>query len=124
MGNRISIQFRDENEELSPVLFSHWDGKDLLTKVQGYYAELYAYSVRALQEDLNTPLSRMEAQTVMVDFIRVLTTGQGRVTSNYYLGVDENDGDNSDNGHHIFDLYQGGWIGGKNGFPFNKQVIS
>ena len=121
MGDRISIQFRDKDEILSPVLFSHHDGKNLLTKVKYYYDELYQYHVK---EGDHTPLSRMESQTVMVDFIRFLSIGQDRVDLNYYLGIDENDGDNSDNGHHIFDLYGAGWIGGKNGFPFNRVITN
>ena len=106
MGDRISIQFKDGAEELSPVLFSHWDGENILIKVKYYCDELYQYS-RA--NGGISPLSRMEAQTVMVDFIRWLTEGKGRVNSNYYLGRDKNDGDNSDNGHHIWNLYTAGW---------------
>ena len=40
----------------------------------------------------------------MVDFIRHLTKNMDRIESNYYMGKDGNDGDNSDNGHYVFDL--------------------
>ena len=52
------------------------------------------------------PIDRLEPNTVMVDFIRYITMGFGqqRVTCSLYLGVDGNDGDNSDNGHHIIKL--------------------
>jgi len=106
MGDRISIQFKDKEGQLSPVLFSHWDGQNMLVKVKYYCDELYQYH-RA--NDDRTPLSRMEADTVIVDFIRFLTEGKGRVNSNYYLGCTENDGDNSDNGHHVWNLYTAGW---------------
>jgi hypothetical protein len=46
----------------------------------------------------------MEPNTVMVDFIRFLTVGMTRVERSLYLGATENDGDNSDNGHHEIDL--------------------
>jgi hypothetical protein len=41
----------------------------------------------------------------MVDFITSFCVS--RVNSNYYLGATELDGDNSDNGHYIFDLKKG-----------------
>jgi len=46
------------------------------------------------------PLDRLEPGTVMVDFIRYLTGGKDRVTASLYLTCKENEGDNSDNGHH------------------------
>ena len=98
MGNRISIQFKLENRT-SIVLFSHWDGTLLIDK-----AELYA---KALREEVNEelyPLDRLEPSTAIIDFIRHLTLGMERVKSNYYLGKDKLDGDNSDNGHWVLDL--------------------
>ena len=49
-------------------------------------------------------LARFEPHTVMVDFIRVLTKGMSSIRSNYYLGRDESEGDNSDNGHFVIKL--------------------
>jgi hypothetical protein len=96
MGDRISIQFKNK-DELSVVLFSHWDGINLLCEVNKY--------IKTLSKGKEThPLDRKEPNTVMVDFIRYLTKDLERVDSNYYLGKDESDGDNSDNGHHIIKL--------------------
>lgn len=100
MGARISIQFANGNET-SPVLFSHWGGEEFLDEANTYLQEL-----KAEQGDtgISYPLDRLEPRTVMVDFIRYITKGMNRVSSNLYLGVDENDGDNSDYGHHVIDL--------------------
>ena len=40
----------------------------------------------------------------MVDFIRYVTKDKKRVESDLYLGKDETEGDNSDNGHHVIKL--------------------
>jgi hypothetical protein len=102
MGDRISIQFSN-GERKSVALFAHSSGMGLVTEAKDY--------VRALRESsrLNNsfyPLDRMEPETVMVDFIRHLTSGMDRVFSNLYLGADENDGDNSDNGNHVISLVE------------------
>lgn len=98
MGDRISIQFKDAYSS-SPVLFSHWDGLSLIEEVENYLNSL----ILELEKNI-TPLGRLEPPTVMVDFIRNLTKNMNRVERNYYFGKDEFDGDNSDNGHHIFIL--------------------
>lgn len=99
MGDRISISFKNGDEE-SVTLFSHWRGRDLLSSVQQYVKELKADTgVPAAY-----PISRGEPNTVMVDFIRWLTKDMPRVTNDLYLGRDESEGDNSDNGHYTYDL--------------------
>lgn len=100
MGARISIQFAN-GSETSPVLFNHWGGEEFIDEVNTYLQEL-----KAEQGDtgISYPLDRLEPRTVMVDFIRYITKDLDRVSSDLYLGVDENDGDNSDYGHHVIDL--------------------
>ena len=105
MGDRVSIQFKNGSDK-SVVLFSHWGGISFTRLVEDYYRELKLY----IKKNGNTdPIGRMEPSTAMVDFIRVATRNMDRVTSDLYLGVDENDGDNSDNGHHVMDLKTGEW---------------
>ena len=99
MGARISIQFTNGSEK-SPVLFSHWGGEEFLDEVNTYLQELKA----EVTDKVTEPLDRLSPQTVMVDFIRYLTKDMERSSSNLYLGVDENDGDNSDYGHHEINL--------------------
>jgi len=99
IGDRISIQFKNEKEK-SVVFFSHWRGVEFLREVEKY--------VEVLKKEVNgrviSPLDRLEPDTVMVDFIRYITENMSRVTSDLYLGKDEFDGDNSDNGHFIIYL--------------------
>lgn len=98
MGDRASIAFKN-GDEVSVVLFSHWGG-------MGFVKQAIAYAVRLKDSrKSNTyPLHRCEPATVMVDFIRYLTKDKELVNSDLYLGKDEYEGDNSDNGHHIIDF--------------------
>ena len=100
MGNRVSIQFVNGNDK-SVVLFHHWGGIKFPQMALEYAKVL---SVECQGISVSSPLSRLEPRTVMVDFIRHITKQQSRVEDSLYLGVDENDGDNSDNGHWIIDL--------------------
>ena len=119
MGDRVSISFSKAWEdgkarETSPVLFSHWGGMDFVN---------YAYDyVRKLKKERkgsqSMPLDRLEPGTVMVDFIRHITAERvqhqadtpkyyphpNRIMSDLYLGCTDEDGDNSDNGHHDIKL--------------------
>jgi hypothetical protein len=103
MGDRVSVSFKKGDEE-SVVLFSHWGGKTLVAVAKGYVREL---NTEAQQAGMTWPLYRLEPQTVMVDFIRMLTEGVSRVQSDYCLCRSPQDGDNSDNGHFVVDLQTG-----------------
>ena len=108
MGDRISIRFINDNYK-SPVLFSHWQGTSLLEDGDVYLTELRE-EISLLDHPNSQPLDRLEVGTVMVDFIRWLAGRElgsfprQRITSNFYLGEDEDDGDNSDNGHVDIDV--------------------
>lgn len=107
MGDRVSISFAltekypngKTNRSESVVLFNHWGG-------MGFVAEAKRYA-KNLEKEMKGkgcyPLERLEPNTVMVDFIRHYFGGS-TVMSNLYLGKDELDGDNSDNGHHTIEL--------------------
>ena len=83
------------------MLFSHWGGISLLQEARAYAERL----TRTANPDGVWPLDRFEPQTVMVDFIRHLTQWcTGQILNDYYLGRDENDGDNSNHGHYILNL--------------------
>lgn len=107
MGDRVSISFVSGNDE-SVALFNHWGGRGFVRLAKEYVRELKkevvigrADSKRSYQ--MSGPLSRMEPNTVMVDFIRWYANNHvekgDRIWSSLYLGKDDNDGDNSDNGH-------------------------
>jgi len=100
MGDRVSISFVSPDGEESPALFSHWGGLEFVKTAKRYAKEL----TKERGEAEMLPLDRLEAGTVMVDFIRWLTFEKDRVESDLYLGKNENDGDNGDNGHHRIKL--------------------
>ena len=104
MGDRVSIEFQSKGfggmESRSPVLFSHWGGMDFVLGANKYARDL----AKKKKGKHMYPLDRLEAQTVMVDFIREITKGTNEVEGGLYLGRTTKDGDNSDNGHHIIKL--------------------
>jgi|WetSurMetagenome_2_1015567.scaffolds.fasta_scaffold487747_2 hypothetical protein len=99
MGDRVSIQFENAGEK-SVVLFNHWGGMEFVSLAKKYVQELK----KEVGEREAMPLDRLEPNTVMVDFIRKITKKETRIESSLYLGATENDGDNSDNGHHVIPL--------------------
>lgn len=111
MGDRISISFRKTDKlpndkvwvKESVAFFSHWNGRGLLEDVKRYASLLQSW-IDEDKDGIGTPLKRKEPDTVIVDFIRWMTSDENRVESNFYLGKDGSDGDNSDNGHWVFDL--------------------
>ena len=123
MGDRISIQFRKKADyigmkksknveyDTSIAFFSHWDGKTLIKVVNTYADGLQAWLAKEGKDTVREPLHRLQPDTVMVDFIVWFgKTQEGRITGNYYLGKDANDGDNSDNGNWVYDLDEMDWV--------------
>ena len=108
MGDRVSIQFVNGNDK-SVVFFDHWAGKGLIEEAHDYLIELNAESSDGR---ISMPLDRREPSVVMIDFIAWRASKHGftpplrRLRGSWYLGVDENDGDNSDNGHWLIDVSQ------------------
>lgn len=99
MGDRVSISFKKGDDE-SVALFHHWGGMNFVEDAKEYVNELR----NKTKGKMMMPLDRLEPSIVMVDFIRELTKDMDIVESSIYLGKDSNDGDNSDNGHHIISL--------------------
>ena len=64
MGDRVSIQF-ENNGMKSAVLFSHWDGLDLVGLATEYVRRLKA---DAVTDDTGGPLNRLESDSVMFNF--------------------------------------------------------
>lgn len=100
MGDRVSIRFVNpkapEWGRQSVVLFSHWGGIEFAED-----AQKWADALADERSGSMLPLDRIEPDTVIVEYIHELTKNEkGRVGSGLYLGATENDGDNSDNGHH------------------------
>lgn len=115
MGDRISISFRKGDKE-SVALFSHWEGEDLKESVEKYLLWLDENVPKAGQ---TFPLERRQPGIVMLDFTRWLANSQRHakfrawdpIMSGWHLGQDDMDGDNSDNGHWVYDLDTDMWDG-------------
>ena len=106
VGDRISFSFINGDRE-SVAFFAHWAGRWMLASVESYWKELN----KELDGSSFYPLQRLEPNTVMLDFIKwFFSDSDARIWSSFYLGKDDNDGDNSDNGHWIFDLQKGEWV--------------
>ncbi len=125
MGDRVSIQFSNKGMEWSDksvVLFHHWGGQQFADFAKGWAID-FKMKILKLQEGKGSdPLSRLEPQNVMIQFIKALADyptedfkyhyfkddkylcSDDYLSYSMYLGIDENDGDNSDNGHHIIEL--------------------
>jgi hypothetical protein len=102
MGDKVSIQFV-KGDQKSVVLFSQWGGMDMVDLAKDYVSLLRREIMRG-DNAMQYPLTRLEPDTVIVDFIRSITAHQDRVTSDLYLRATQEDGDNSDNGHHEINL--------------------
>jgi hypothetical protein len=104
MGDRVSISFVNKESKFrdeSVVFFSHWDGMQLVKDATEYVKKLD----KEVPKEGMYPITRREPNTVMVDFLREFFQNETEhIKSNYYLGKDKNDGDNSDNGHHQIEL--------------------
>ena len=122
MGDRVSIQFVDNDGDKSPVLFHHWGGTYFPKFALAWFRELKG----RLKESDRDPITRLEARNIIVQFISYLKNmkelrecvgfeknkdGEDTIdkpiysdellSHSIYMGTDEKDGDNSDNGHYV-----------------------
>lgn len=109
MGDRVSIQFKN-GDDLSVVLFHHWGGPDFPDFVRSW-VKTHKLGIEAYKSDrISTPIDRLDVDNLMVQFIGFLKTVNADfryrhlISQSLYLGATENDGDNSDNGHHIIEV--------------------
>mgnify|MGYP003656288847 FL=1 len=131
MGNRVSIQFKNSGMKYaseSVVLFHHWGGQKFADFAKDWALKLKEDVKKFSDSKGHDPLTRLEPRNIMVQFIKCLggkppygtphehqycffnaKTGRMERTNEFlthslYFGKDENDGDNSDNGHHVIEL--------------------
>jgi len=102
MSDKISISFKNKNEK-SVALFNHLGGIEFAREGLNYLKRLKE-KLKKRKSNIINPLTRLEPGIVMVDFIRDYTKNMEIVESSLWLGKDENDGDNSDNGHFVIDI--------------------
>jgi hypothetical protein len=107
MGDRVSIRFTNKDDIDAPVIFCHWGGIEFVKRAIEYSKDLIEERKGGFD-----PLDRLEPRTVTCDFLynieRYYPINFGkeshRISHDIYLGKDENDGDNGDNGHFNLDL--------------------
>jgi len=134
MGDRVSVSFRQKNDwyvkgkkeehmDESPALFHHWGGTELPKVAFEWFKKV---KTEAKELGGSDPFTRLEPGNLMVQLIGTLarekwdqyTTGLTKdkkgvtkhstwMTHSMYLGKDEKDGDNSDNGHYTIDVDTG-----------------
>ena len=126
MGDRVSIQFKNKEMEWggeSVVLFHHWGGKKFAEFAKAWASDFKNNIKQYTKSKGNDPVTRLEPQNIMVQFLKYISDNAQTHGLNYnvyvdgkytkitdllsysmYFGKDENDGDNSDNGHHIIKL--------------------
>ncbi len=126
MGDRVSIQFKNKDMEWggeSVVLFHHWGGKKFAEFAKAWASDFKNNIKQYTKSKGNDPVTRLEPQNIMVQFLKHISDNAQTHGLNYnvyvdgkytkitdllsysmYFGKDENDGDNSDNGHHIIEL--------------------
>ena len=102
MGDRISISFKNGDEE-SVALFSHGWGMLLADEARDYAWEHVLWSFSQPQNGAG-PSQRLEPATVLVNFIRFLADSSPEPQEDFHLGRNSEDGDNSDHGHYAIDL--------------------
>ena len=126
MGDRVSISFKD-NEENSVCLFHHWGGTNF-PKYAFDWLKLNKKEIKKQGSKGSDPTSRFEPQTIMAQFVSHMgqsphfketigfekTNGHSDIDKpiisktelchSIYFGKNEEDGDNSDNGHYAIDV--------------------
>ena len=107
----------------SVVLFHHWGGKKFAEFAKAWASDFKNNIKQYTKSKGNDPVTRLEPQNIMVQFLKHISDNAQTHGLNYnvyvdgkytkitdllsysmYFGKDENDGDNSDNGHHIIEL--------------------
>ena len=110
MGDRVSVQFKN-GEDTSVVLFNHWGGMGFVEEVKKWVKNFEMHVIANWKhKNHSTPITRCDVENLMVQFIASLGKHEKDynfnqlVSHSLYLGKTQNDGDNSDNGHHIIEV--------------------
>ena len=132
MGDRVSISFKDHDDDESIAIFHHWGGTDF-PKVALEWFKAFKKDVNlTAKENFSDPTTRFEARNIMAQFISWLGKNnhyrecigfdknengksvydkplynEDQISHSLYLGKDKNDGDNSDNGHYVINTRDG-----------------
>ena len=122
MGDRVSISFKDNDGDESVALFHHWGGTEFPKAAFDWFREF-----KKSLKSRNNPTTRLESRNIMAQFVQWLgQRGHYReivgfeenkfdkplysdelLSHSIYFGKDQNDGDNSDNGHYVIHTIKG-----------------
>ena len=135
MGDRVSISFKDNDGDESVTLFHHWGGtnfpKVALEWFKGFKKDINSTA----KENSSNPTTRFEARNIMAQFLQWIGKNNhyrecigfekdengndmewenakpiysdDQLSHSIYFGKDQNDGDNSDNGHYVINTHDG-----------------
>ena len=143
MGDRVSISFKDKDNDESIAIFHHWGGTEF-PKVALEWFKAFQKDVNlTAKENCSDPITRFDSDNMAVQFISWLgKNGHYRQCSGFeksengtsvydkplynddqishslYFGKDKNDGDNSDNGHYVINTHDGKMQDDKGQFIF------
>ena len=130
MGDRVSISFKDHDDDESIVLFHHWGGVDF-PKLALEWFKIFKKDINSTaKKNYSNPTTRFGARNIMAQFVGYLSSRsdmkecmgfekdkkgeslynkpiyhQENLTHSLYFGKDKNDGDNSDNGHYVINTH-------------------
>ena len=132
MGDRVSISFKDNDGDESVVLFHHWGGTDFPKVALDWFKGFKKDINSTAKKNSSNPTTRFEARNIMAQFIGFLSKipyskeclgfekdekGESIISKpiyhdehlshSIYFGKDQNDGDNSDNGHYVINTRDG-----------------
>ena len=130
MGDRVSISFKDKNDEESIAIFHHWGGTQFPKVALEWFKEFKESVNLTAKKNVSCPITRFDSNNTAVQFISWLgKNGHYRqccgfekdekgksiyfmpiyndeqLSHSIYFGKDKNDGDNSDNGHYVINTH-------------------
>ena len=132
MGDRVSISFKDNDGGESISIFHHWGGTEFPKVALDWFKAFKKDVNLTAKENVSDPITRFDSNNMAVQFISWLGKNghyrqcsgfdkdenskaiydkplynQDQISHSVYLGKDQNDGDNSDNGHYVINTRDG-----------------
>ena len=132
MGDRVSISFKDSDGDESVALFHHWGGTRFPEIAREWFEE-FKKEIKSQRGGISDPTTRFEARNIMAQFLQWIGKNNhyrecigfekdengnedlmmlpiysdDQLSHSIYFGKDQNDGDNSDNGHYVINTRDG-----------------
>jgi len=130
MGDRVSISFKDKDNDESIAIFHHWGGTQFPKVALEWFKEFKEGVNLTAKKNVSCPITRFDSNNMAVQFISWLGKNghyrqcsgfdknengksvfdkplynQDQISHSLYFGKDKNDGDNSDNGHYVINTH-------------------